>query len=58
MQGAVSPLTHRGLDLFSYTLGPGYIIVLCTERGAQPTCNANTQRVHILSSEPLWNFTA
>jgi len=45
-------LWHTGVSTYSRIRGPGYIIVLRAQRGAQPTCNANTQR-GTLSSEPL-----
>lgn len=45
-------LWHTGVSTYSRIRGPGYIIVLRAQRGAQPTCNANTQR-GALSSEPL-----
>lgn len=37
-------LWHTGVSTYSRIRGPGYIIVLRAQRGAQPTCNANTQR--------------
>lgn len=49
MQGAASPLTRRGPDLFPCTPWPRCTIVWGAQRGAQPTCNANTQRSSKLS---------
>lgn len=57
MQGAASPLTHRGLDLFLYTRPRIYH---CTE--GSTWCPTHVQRQHATWNSklrtPRWNFTA
>lgn len=67
MQGAASPLTRRGLDLFPCTTGQG--VALCEGRGggelslslSQCGTTAHVQRQHATRTSEvslLWNFTA
>lgn len=57
MQGAASPLTHRGLDLFPYTRPRIYH---CAE--GSTWCPTHVQRQHATWNSklrtPRWNFTA